>query len=156
MRWYVGIVVYAYSTTGKTFKHAFLRSFMMSRWSHWHSATGSDRQQLTRGTLSGDNAAFAKGAEEQLEVGFLEKGFRWAFRIGASVRGEMGGKVRVGDDDIERVFVILEEFKAVSNVDLDSRMLEPHGHRGKVFLRDLDDGLGLDLVRRRMYLIDIT
>ena len=90
-RGYVGIVVYAYSTTGKTFKHAFLRSFMMSRWSHWHSATESDERNLEVRTLGGDNAAFAKGAEEQLEIRFLEESFRWSFRIGASIRRELVG-----------------------------------------------------------------
>ena len=35
---YVGMVVNAYSATGKTFRQAFLMSLIMSRWSHWHSA----------------------------------------------------------------------------------------------------------------------
>ena len=35
---YVGIVVYAYSTVGKTSLQDFFRSVMSARWSHWFSA----------------------------------------------------------------------------------------------------------------------
>jgi hypothetical protein len=37
--------------------------------------------------------------------------------------------IRVGDDNIERVLVVLEELKPIADVNFDGRMLESNGHR---------------------------
>ena len=80
--------------------------------------------------MGGDDAALAKSALEQLEVGLLEKS------LGGTVR--VGG---VGDDDVEFVLVVGQELEAVADVDFDVGMLEADAHAGKVFLGDADDGL---------------
>jgi hypothetical protein len=80
--------------------------------------------------LSGDHTAVTKGVVEELEVWFLEKTFSWPFWIG-----------RVRDDNIERVLVVLKEFKTISDVYFDSRVLESDSHGGQVFLRKTNDGL---------------
>ena len=82
-----------------------------------------------------DDPALSQRIMQQLEVRFLEQGFGWAF----GVRG-------IGDNDVELVATVPQEFEAVADVGCDTGMLEADGHGGQVLFGETDDGL-LELVR---------
>lgn len=81
-------------------------------------------------SLCGDGPSRCEGVVEELEVGFLEE------RLGGA-----DGVGRVGDDDVVRRFVLLQELEPISDVDRDARIGEEGGHVGEVLLGDADDGL---------------
>lgn len=100
--------------------------------------------------MGSDNTAFLESIEEELEVWLLEQSFSWPFWIR-----------RIGDDNVELVLVIIEEFKAISNVDLDLGVLVADGHAWEVLLGQTDDSLRrcqLSALLRVLlsYLVDIT
>ncbi len=80
--------------------------------------------------MRGNDAPLPQRAVQELEIGFLEEGFGGAFWI----RG-------VGDDDVEFVFLVGEEFEAVADVCAYEGVLEADGHAGEVFLGEADYGL---------------
>jgi len=80
--------------------------------------------------LSGNDTTVAQGGVQQLKVRLLEKRLSRAFGVGA-----------VGDDDVELVDVVLQEFEAVGNVDGDVGVFESDGHAAEVLLGETDDGL---------------
>ena len=80
--------------------------------------------------MGGDDAALAKSALEQLEVGLLEE------RLGGAL-----GVGRVGDDNVELVLVVVEELEAVANVHLNLGVLVSNAHAGEVLLAKADDRL---------------
>ena len=71
---------------------------------------------------------------QQLEVGLLEETLCRTFRV----RG-------IRDDDIELVFVVIQELEAVTDMDLRLRVLEAFRHAGEVLLRQANDSLGIML-----------
>ena len=80
--------------------------------------------------MGGDDAALAKSALEELEVGLLEESLGGALGVGG-----------VGDDDVELVLVVVEELEAVADVHLDLGVLVADAHAGQVLLAEADDGL---------------
>ena len=87
-------------------------------------------KERRRTTLGSDNASIAKGITQELKVGLLEEGLGRPLRVGT-----------IGDDHIEFILAVSKELEAVTNVDLDIRVLEADAHAGKVFFGDSDDGL---------------
>lgn len=83
-----------------------------------------------RTTLGSNNTTILQGSVEKLKVWLLEQRLCWTLWITA-----------VGDDDIEFVLAVSQEFEAISNVHFDSRMLEADGHARQVFLADTRDSL---------------
>lgn len=83
-----------------------------------------------RTTLGGDDTPFAQGAVQELKVWLLKK----------ALRGTLGVRA-VGNDNIEFILFVREEFEAVADVGLDFGVLEADAHAGQVFLGDADDGL---------------
>jgi hypothetical protein len=65
-----------------------------------------------RTTLCGNNATLSESSKEQLKVWLLEQALCWSLWIR-----------RIGDDHIELVLVVVQEFEAVSDVDLDLGVL---------------------------------
>ena len=80
--------------------------------------------------MGGDDSSFAQSTVQKLEVGLLEKRLGRALGVGA-----------VGDDHVELVLAVLEEFEAIADVHLDVRVLEANAHAWQVFLGNTDDGL---------------
>lgn len=80
--------------------------------------------------MRGDDTAVAQGIAQKLKVGLLEEALGRTLRVRA-----------VGDDDIELVLAVLEELKAIADVDLGVGVLEANAHAGQVLLGDADDGL---------------
>ena len=80
--------------------------------------------------MGSDDAPFAEGIVEELEVGLLEEALSGAIGIGG-----------VGDDDIEGVLVLVEELEAISDVNSALGVGETLSHAGKVLLGQTNDGL---------------
>lgn len=89
-------------------------------------------------TLSRDHAAFSKCAVKELEVRFLEKTLRGTLRVG-----------RVGDNNIEAVFVVLQELEAVADMHLHLGVLKADAHAGQIFLAEPDHSL-VNIAERRL------
>jgi hypothetical protein len=73
--------------------------------------------------LCRNNPTLLESSKEQLEVWLLEQalsGSLW-------VRG-------VGDDNIEGILVIVQELEAISNMNLDLRVLETNRHAWEILL----------------------
>ena len=85
--------------------------------------------------MSSNNTARPEGIMQQLEVGLLEETLCRTFRV----RG-------IRDDDIELVFVVIQELEAVTDMDLRLRVLEAFRHAGEVLLRQANNSLGVVLV----------
>jgi hypothetical protein len=85
-------------------------------------------KEWVRTTLGSNNTTILQGSMEKLKVWLLEQRLCWTLWITA-----------VGDDDIEFVFAVSQEFEAISNVHFDSRVLEADGHARQVFLADTRD-----------------
>jgi hypothetical protein len=83
--------------------------------------------------LGSNDTSLLKGAEKQLKVRLLEQAFGWSLWVG-----------RVGDDDIEFVLVVIQEFESVPNVNLDFWVLVADGHTGEVFLGETNNSLVAD------------
>ncbi len=79
--------------------------------------------------MRGDHTTFSQRRIQQLKIWLLEQ------RLGRSIR--VGG---IGNDDVELVLLVFEEFEAIANVNFDGGMLEANGHSRKVFLGQADDG----------------
>src|ERR1700688_259690 len=88
-----------------------------------------------RTTLCSDDTSLLEGAIEQLEVGFLEETLCWPFRIG-----------RICDNDVELIFIVIQKFETITNVDFDLRVLVANGHSWEVFLGKTNDSLVLTRV----------
>jgi hypothetical protein len=80
--------------------------------------------------LCGNDTTFPQCAIKQFKVGLLEKGFSGAL-----------GVAGVGDDDVELVLLVLKEFEAVADNDLDVGVLEAERHARKVLLGQTNNGL---------------
>jgi hypothetical protein len=65
-----------------------------------------------RTTLCGNNATLLESSEKQLEVWLLEQALCWSLWVR-----------RVGNDDIKLILVVIQEFEAISNVNLDLGVL---------------------------------
>jgi len=74
-------------------------------------------------TLRGDHTTFFQRCIQQLKIRFLEQGLCRSFRVGG-----------IGNDDIEFILFVFEEFEAVADVNFDGRVLEANRHARKVFL----------------------
>ena len=83
-----------------------------------------------RTTLGSNNTTLFQGSVEKLKIRFLKQRLSRAFWVAA-----------VGDDDIEFILAVREEFEAVSDVNVDCGVLISDGHSREVFLADPDDGL---------------
>lgn len=101
---------------------SFVTLFVRGQWGCWVFFLGL--------TLGGDDAAFAEGVVQELEVRLLEEGLCGAFWIAG-----------VGDDDVEFVLAFGEELEAVTDVGLHFGVAVADGQAGEVFLREADDGL---------------
>src|SRR4051794_39958131 len=88
------------------------------------------RGRWERTTLGSNNTTLFQGSVEKLKIRFLKQRLCRAFRVAA-----------VGDDDIEFILAVREEFEAVSDMNVDRRVLISDGHAGEVFLADPDNGL---------------
>lgn len=86
--------------------------------------------QRERTTLCGDDAAVFQGVVEKLEVGLLEEALSGTLRVR-----------RVRDDDVEGVFVVVQEFEAIPDVHLDLGVVVARSHAREVLLGQADDGL---------------
>lgn len=96
-----------------------------------------DDADIKKLTLRSDDAAIFESCVKEGEVGFLEQDLGRPFGIG-----------RIGDDDVERILLILQEFEPVADVYFDLGMLKSNGHAWKVLFRETDDGL-FAFARRR-------
>lgn len=72
---------------------------------------------------------------EKLEVRLLEEGLGGALGI----RG-------VGDDDVESVLVVVQELEAITDVNLDLRVVVAGRHLGEIDLGKADNGLVTNLL----------
>lgn len=80
--------------------------------------------------MRGDNTPIPQRIPQQLKVRLLEQTLRRALRVTA-----------VGDDNIKLILAVLEELKAITDVDTNVGVLEANAHAGEVLLGDADDGL---------------
>jgi hypothetical protein len=67
--------------------------------------------------LCRNNPALLESSKEQLEVRLLEQALSGSLWVGG-----------VGDDDIEGIFVVVQELEAISNMYLNLRVLETDRH----------------------------
>lgn len=81
-------------------------------------------------SLRGDVTTVAKSLLEEDEVGLLEERVGGADWVG-----------RVGDDDVELTFPVVQELEAVTDVDGDPRVVEAGSHVWKELLGDPRNGL---------------
>jgi len=80
--------------------------------------------------LCGNDTPLLESSVEQLEIWLLEQALCWSLWVR-----------RVGNDDIECVFEILQILETISNVNFHLGVLEANGHSGEVFLGETDDSL---------------
>jgi hypothetical protein len=87
-------------------------------------------EKLRHTTLGRNDTAFAEGIVKKLEVRLLEESLGRTIGVGG-----------VGNDDVERVLVLIEELEAVSNMNGALFVSQTLSHARKVLLRQTNDGL---------------
>jgi hypothetical protein len=100
-------------------------SFAEEGATHRHEVVDERKVEPNTFSLSRDGSSSTKGFLEELEVGLLEE------RVGGT-----DGIGRVGDDNVEFVLLVVQEFESVADEDGDTRIFKSSGHVRKESFRD--------------------